>query len=272
MSQGPGDLRLRSGRPAVRRPDPRHRPGAAARPPGRGARRDHPAAARRRPLRLRVRLVRAARRPAADSSRCRRRCRWPWRRRSRRRACSWPASTASACCRSPPTRRRASTPCRRSGASPRRPPRQHGSTVDRADWRVLMSFHLAEDREQARREAVHGLHRWHNEYNVWTLGRPGAVAVEDPWDLLDRTTTVRRGRRRRGGRRHARRAGHDDPPAAGDDRRLRHRARLLPTTGPTARRRCARGTCSPATSSPSCTARPATCGRRSSTSTTTRPS
>src|SRR6478735_4006988 len=64
----------------------------------------------------------------------------------------------------------------------------HGSTVDRADWRVLMAFHLAETREQARNEAVHGLHRWHNEYNVDTLGRPGAVAVEDPWALLEATT------------------------------------------------------------------------------------
>jgi limonene 1,2-monooxygenase len=64
---------------------------------------------------------------------------------------------------------------------------KHGSTVDRADWRVLMAFHLAETEEQARREAVHGLHRWHNEYNVDTLGRPGAVAVEDPWELLEST-------------------------------------------------------------------------------------
>ena len=64
---------------------------------------------------------------------------------------------------------------------------RHGRTADRSDWRVLMSFHLAEDKEQARREAVHGLQRWHNEYNVWTLGRPGAVAVEDAWELLDRT-------------------------------------------------------------------------------------
>ena len=64
----------------------------------------------------------------------------------------------------------------------------HGSTVDRRDWRVLMAWHIAETREQARAEAVHGLHRWHNEYNVWTLGRPGAVHVDDPWDLLDRTT------------------------------------------------------------------------------------
>jgi limonene 1,2-monooxygenase len=64
---------------------------------------------------------------------------------------------------------------------------QHGSTVDRADWRVLMAFHLAETREQARNEAVHGLQRWHNEYNVDTLGRPGAVAVEDAWELLEST-------------------------------------------------------------------------------------
>ena len=65
---------------------------------------------------------------------------------------------------------------------------KHGATVDRKNWRVLMAWHLAETREQARAEAVHGLHRWHNEYNVWTLGRPGATAVEDPWDLLDQTT------------------------------------------------------------------------------------
>lgn len=65
---------------------------------------------------------------------------------------------------------------------------QHGSTVDRADWRVLVSFHLAETKEQARKEAVHGLQRWHNEYNVDTLGRPGANKVDDPWELLEATT------------------------------------------------------------------------------------
>ena len=64
----------------------------------------------------------------------------------------------------------------------------HGTAVNRRDWRVLMAWHIAESREQARTEAVHGLHRWHNEYNVWTLGRPGAVRVDDPWELLDRTT------------------------------------------------------------------------------------
>jgi limonene 1,2-monooxygenase len=63
----------------------------------------------------------------------------------------------------------------------------HGSTVDRADWRVLMAFHLAETSDQARKEAVHGLHRWHNEYNVDTLGRPGAEHFDDPWRLLEAT-------------------------------------------------------------------------------------
>jgi limonene 1,2-monooxygenase len=65
---------------------------------------------------------------------------------------------------------------------------EHGQTVDRAQWRVLMSWHLAETREQARQEAVHGLHRWHNDYNVHVLGRPGAIRVEDPWELLDQVT------------------------------------------------------------------------------------
>jgi len=64
----------------------------------------------------------------------------------------------------------------------------HGQRVDRADWRVLMSWHIAETKEQARREAVEGLQRWHNEYNVRVLGRPGALHVDDAWDLLDQVT------------------------------------------------------------------------------------
>ncbi len=48
-----------------------------------------------------------------------------------------------------------------------------------------MSWHIAETKEQARKESVHGLHRWHNEYNVRVLGRPGAARVDDPWELLD---------------------------------------------------------------------------------------
>ncbi len=63
--------------------------------------------------------------------------------------------------------------------------KQHGRTVDRGDWRVLVSFHLAESRKQAEHEAVDGLWWWHNEYNVRVLGRPGAVRVEDKWALMD---------------------------------------------------------------------------------------
>ena len=62
---------------------------------------------------------------------------------------------------------------------------KHGRTVDRRDWRVLVSFHLAESREQARKEALEGLWWWHNEYNVRVLGRPGSVRVEDKWALMD---------------------------------------------------------------------------------------
>ncbi|MEQ8663008.1 MAG: LLM class flavin-dependent oxidoreductase [Gammaproteobacteria bacterium] len=57
---------------------------------------------------------------------------------------------------------------------------QHGRTVDRGQWRVVMSWHIAETREQAREEAKHGLMRWHNEYIVGTLMRPGDAAYDSP--------------------------------------------------------------------------------------------
>jgi limonene 1,2-monooxygenase len=60
-----------------------------------------------------------------------------------------------------------------------------GKVVDRSDWRVLVNFHLAETRELAREQAKHGLQRWHNEYIVGTLQRPGAVAYDDPDEALD---------------------------------------------------------------------------------------
>jgi limonene 1,2-monooxygenase len=51
---------------------------------------------------------------------------------------------------------------------------KHGTTVDRRNWRVLLSWHIAETREKARIEARDGLLRHHNEYIVGTLQRPGA--------------------------------------------------------------------------------------------------
>jgi limonene 1,2-monooxygenase len=65
--------------------------------------------------------------------------------------------------------------------------RKHGTTVSRADWRVLLTWHIAETREQARREAGPGLMRWHNEYNVGTLMRPGLSPFKSPDEAVDKT-------------------------------------------------------------------------------------
>lgn len=65
---------------------------------------------------------------------------------------------------------------------------KHGQTVDRRNWRILMSWHIAETREQAREEAKHGLQKWHNEYTVGTLMRPGAEAYDTPDQAVDELT------------------------------------------------------------------------------------
>ena len=57
---------------------------------------------------------------------------------------------------------------------------QHGNSVDRSSWRIVMSWHIAETKEQAQAEAKDGLYRWHNEYTVGTLMRPGAEAYSSP--------------------------------------------------------------------------------------------
>lgn len=57
--------------------------------------------------------------------------------------------------------------------------RENARTVDRANWRVVMPWHLAESKEQALREVADGVAHWHNEYNVRILGRPGAEPVTD---------------------------------------------------------------------------------------------
>jgi len=60
---------------------------------------------------------------------------------------------------------------------------EHGKTMNRKDWRVVMSFHVGETRDEARKQAKEGLHRWHTEYTIGTLQRPGMVA----WDSADET-------------------------------------------------------------------------------------
>jgi len=65
--------------------------------------------------------------------------------------------------------------------------KEHGQAVDRKNWRVLMSWHIAETREKARAEARDGLLRHNNEYITATLQRPGARAFKDPDEAVDRT-------------------------------------------------------------------------------------
>jgi limonene 1,2-monooxygenase len=64
---------------------------------------------------------------------------------------------------------------------------KHGQTVDRKNWRVLLSWHIAETREKARAEARDGLMRHHNEYITATLQRPGARPFKTPDEAVDKT-------------------------------------------------------------------------------------
>lgn len=62
---------------------------------------------------------------------------------------------------------------------------EHGNAVNRDDWRVVMSWHIAETADQARKEARDGFFRWHNEYNVGTLMRPGMTAFTSPDEAVN---------------------------------------------------------------------------------------
>ena len=64
---------------------------------------------------------------------------------------------------------------------------KHGKVVDRKNWRVLLSWHIAETREKARAEARDGLLRHHNEYITGTLQRPGSRPFKDPDEAVDKT-------------------------------------------------------------------------------------
>src|SRR6201996_4395709 len=64
---------------------------------------------------------------------------------------------------------------------------KHGKIADRKNWRVLLSWHIAETREKARAEARDGLFRHHNEYITATLQRPGAKPFKTPDQAVDLT-------------------------------------------------------------------------------------
>lgn len=63
--------------------------------------------------------------------------------------------------------------------------KKHGQIVDRGNWRVLMNWHIAETRQKAREQARDGLMRWHNEYTIGTLMRPGGIVYKDPDQAVD---------------------------------------------------------------------------------------
>jgi limonene 1,2-monooxygenase len=52
-----------------------------------------------------------------------------------------------------------------------------------------MSWHIAPTRAQAKDEAMLGLQKWHNEYNVKVLGRPGAQWVDSAEELFSQVAS-----------------------------------------------------------------------------------
>jgi len=55
----------------------------------------------------------------------------------------------------------------------------------RADWRLVVPFHLAEDKEQAIQEVEEGAFRWYNEYLINIMGAPGRVPVPNGRVLVE---------------------------------------------------------------------------------------
>ncbi len=62
---------------------------------------------------------------------------------------------------------------------------KHGNTVDRKNWRIVLSWHIAETRELAREQAREGLMHHNNEYTVGTLGGGEGVIYKTPDEAVD---------------------------------------------------------------------------------------
>mgnify|MGYP003113034689 CR=1 FL=1 len=67
---------------------------------------------------------------------------------------------------------------------------KHNRQIDRRNWRIVMTWHIAETREKAREEAKHGLHHWHNQYVVETRQTPGIERIESVEDAVDQATDL----------------------------------------------------------------------------------
>ena len=64
---------------------------------------------------------------------------------------------------------------------------KHNNQISRNNWRVLMSWHIAETREQARAEAKDGLFRHNNEYSTAVLNPIDGKIFKTPDEAIDST-------------------------------------------------------------------------------------
>ena len=64
---------------------------------------------------------------------------------------------------------------------------KHNNQISRNNWRVLMSWHIAETRDQARAEAKDGLFRHNNEYSTAVLNPIDGKILKTPDEAIDST-------------------------------------------------------------------------------------
>ena len=62
---------------------------------------------------------------------------------------------------------------------------EHGNTVDRKNWRIVLNWHIAESRKEAREQAKHGLMRHNNEYSIGTLAGGVGTIYKTPDEAVD---------------------------------------------------------------------------------------
>ena len=62
---------------------------------------------------------------------------------------------------------------------------KHGNTVSRKDWRIVLNWHIAESRKEAREQAKHGLMRHNNEYTIGTLAGGEGTIYKTPDEAVD---------------------------------------------------------------------------------------
>ena len=65
---------------------------------------------------------------------------------------------------------------------------KHGNSVDRKNWRIVMNWHIAETRKEARLQAKEGLLRHNNDYSVATLNPDEGTIYKSPDDAVDGVT------------------------------------------------------------------------------------